>query len=78
MVGVMVEQDSHAQRRQPALPDIDGMERFQPRQNPGAIGWSLTPEQIARLDAASAVSAPYPHFPSRRQEGFARRNPPLL
>ncbi|MGF9692991.1 aldo/keto reductase [Rhizobium sp. 0TCS1.26] len=47
------------------------------RQNLGAVGWSLTPEQIGRLDAASAVAAPYPHFPYRRQEGFARLDPPL-
>jgi aryl-alcohol dehydrogenase-like predicted oxidoreductase len=47
------------------------------RQNLGAVGWSLTPEQIGRLDAASAVTAPYPHFPYRRQEGFARLNPPV-
>lgn len=47
------------------------------RQNLGAVGWALTPEQVARLDAASAVEAPYPHFPYRRQEGFARLNPPL-
>ncbi|MCO5730937.1 aldo/keto reductase [Rhizobium sp. SSA_523] len=47
------------------------------RQNLGAIGWSLTQEQIARLDAASAVTAPYPHFPYRRQEGFAKLDPPL-
>jgi len=46
------------------------------RQNLGAIGWRLTPEQTARLDAASAVTAPYPYFPYRRQEGFARLNPP--
>lgn len=47
------------------------------RQNLGAIGWALTPEQVAKLDAASAVTAPYPHFPYRRQEGFARLNPPI-
>jgi aryl-alcohol dehydrogenase-like predicted oxidoreductase len=46
------------------------------RQNLGAIGWRLTPEQTARLDAASAVTAPYPYFPYRRQEGFTRLNPP--
>ncbi|MBS1182514.1 MAG: aldo/keto reductase [Proteobacteria bacterium] len=46
-------------------------------QNLGAIGWTLSPEQIARLDEASAVTAPYPHFPYRRQEGFARLNPSL-
>ncbi|MEZ2127102.1 MULTISPECIES: aldo/keto reductase [unclassified Sinorhizobium] len=48
------------------------------RQNLGALGWSLTAEQVARLDAASAVTAPYPYFPYRRQEGFARLNPPLI
>lgn len=48
------------------------------RQNLGAVGWSLTAEQIARLDAASSVSAPYPYFPYRRQEGFARLNPPIV
>ncbi|MAI91695.1 aldo/keto reductase [Ponticaulis sp.] len=47
------------------------------RQNLGAVGWTLTPEQIAKLDKASAVTAPYPHFPYRRQEGFARLNPPV-
>jgi aryl-alcohol dehydrogenase-like predicted oxidoreductase len=48
------------------------------RQNLGAIGWSLTSEQIARLDAASEVTAPYPYFPYRRQEGFARLTPPII
>ena len=47
------------------------------RQNLGAVGWSLTQEQVAKLDAASAVTTPYPHFPYRRQEGFARLNPPI-
>ena len=48
------------------------------RDNLGAVGWSLTADQIGRLDAASAVTAPYPHFPYRRQEGFARLNRPLV
>lgn len=48
------------------------------RQNLGAVGWTLTAEQVARLDQASAVTAPYPHFPYHRQEGFARLNPPLV
>ncbi|HLP67208.1 MAG TPA: aldo/keto reductase [Rhizobium sp.] len=47
------------------------------RQNLGAVGWSLTDDQVAKLDAASAVTAPYPHFPYRRQEGFARLAPPI-
>lgn len=48
------------------------------RDNLGAIGWTLTADQIARLDAASAVTPPYPHFPYRRQEGFARLDPPMV
>ncbi|MFJ9200811.1 aldo/keto reductase [Streptomyces flaveolus] len=45
------------------------------RQNLGAVGWSLTEDQVTRLDAASAKAAPYPYFPYERQEGFARLNP---
>ncbi|WP_434724419.1 aldo/keto reductase [Mesorhizobium sp. RIZ17] len=48
------------------------------RQNLGAVGWALTPEQIKALDEASAATAPYPYFPYRRQEGFARLNPPAV
>jgi len=33
---------------------------------------------MAKLDEASAVTAPYPYFPFRRQEGFARLNPPVV
>ena len=47
-------------------------------QNLGAVGWSLTAEQIAVLDAASDVLPPYPHTPYRQQEGFAHLNPPLV
>ncbi|HEY7484871.1 MAG TPA: aldo/keto reductase [Streptosporangiaceae bacterium] len=47
------------------------------RQNLGAVGWSLTPDQIERLDKVSEVTAPYPYSPYRRQEGFARLNPPI-
>jgi aryl-alcohol dehydrogenase-like predicted oxidoreductase len=43
------------------------------RQNLGAVGWKLTSEQIAALDAASATSLPYPYW---HQRGFAERNPP--
>ena len=43
------------------------------RQNLGAVGWSLTPEQIAVLDKASARPKPYPYW---HQDGFAERNPP--
>ncbi|WP_406855242.1 aldo/keto reductase [Alsobacter sp. KACC 23698] len=48
------------------------------RQNLGAVGWELAPEHVRRLDAASATTPPYPHFPYHRQEGFARLNPPLV
>ena len=48
------------------------------RQNLGAVGWALSDEQIAALDAASDVLPPYPHTPYRQQQGFARLNPPLI
>jgi aryl-alcohol dehydrogenase-like predicted oxidoreductase len=48
------------------------------RQNLGALGWRLTDEQVARLDAASDREAPYPYFPYRRQPAFARLDPPML
>lgn len=47
------------------------------RQNLGAVGWNLSTEQVAKLDEASIVTAPYPYSPYRRQEGFARLNPPM-
>ncbi|HUA97616.1 MAG TPA: aldo/keto reductase [Terracidiphilus sp.] len=43
------------------------------RQNLGAIGWSLTAEQIARLDQASAQQPAYPYW---HQRNFPGRNPP--
>ncbi|CAO3420031.1 aldo/keto reductase [Azospirillum doebereinerae] len=45
------------------------------RDNLGAVGWKLEPEQITRLDAASDVMPAYPYYPYRTQEGFARLNP---
>lgn len=48
------------------------------RQNLGAVGWSLTPDQVAHLDRASDVLPPYPHTPYRQQEGFSRLNPALV
>jgi len=41
--------------------------------NLGAIGWTLTTEQIAKLDAASETTKPYPYW---HQSGFSERNPP--
>ncbi|MEU7135512.1 aldo/keto reductase [Streptomyces sp. NPDC046261] len=54
---------------------IGARDEAQLRQNLGAVGWSLTADQVARLDAASATTAPYPYYPYERQEGFARLNP---
>ena len=42
------------------------------RQNLGAVGWSLTAEQVAALDAASEVTPSYPNW---HQRLFAERNP---
>jgi len=42
------------------------------RQNLGAVGWNLTPAQVARLDAASAVTPAYPYW---HQRGFPELNP---
>lgn len=46
------------------------------RQNLGAVGWTLTPEQVARLDAASAVTPAYPYYPYWGEGGFRAVNPP--
>jgi len=42
------------------------------RQNLGAVGWTLTSGQVARLDAASAVTPVYPYW---HQRTFPERNP---
>jgi aryl-alcohol dehydrogenase-like predicted oxidoreductase len=42
------------------------------RQNLGAVGWSLSSEQIAKLDAASEVTPVYPYWHQRQ---FLERNP---
>jgi aryl-alcohol dehydrogenase-like predicted oxidoreductase len=42
------------------------------KQNLGAIGWELTKEQIAKLDAASEVPLTYPYWHQRQ---FEERNP---
>jgi aryl-alcohol dehydrogenase-like predicted oxidoreductase len=43
------------------------------KQNLGAIGWSLTQEQVDRLDAASEPVLAYPYWHQRQ---FKERNPP--
>jgi aryl-alcohol dehydrogenase-like predicted oxidoreductase len=42
------------------------------KQNLGAIGWELTKEQVAKLDAASEVPLAYPYWHQRQ---FGERNP---
>jgi aryl-alcohol dehydrogenase-like predicted oxidoreductase len=42
---------------------IGARDEHQLRDNLKATGWSLTREQIAKLDAASAVTPPYPYYP---------------
>ena len=43
------------------------------RANLGAVGWNLTADQIARLDAVSAGTPPYPYWHQRTH--FSDRNP---
>ncbi|MBC9879697.1 aldo/keto reductase [Bradyrhizobium sp. INPA01-394B] len=54
---------------------IGARDEAQLRDNLGAVGWSLSPAQIKRLDEASAVMPSYPYYPYRIQQGFARLNP---
>jgi aryl-alcohol dehydrogenase-like predicted oxidoreductase len=51
---------------------IGARDEEQLRQNLGAVGWSLTPEQVAMLDAASDRIPTYPYW---HQRGFTERNP---
>jgi aryl-alcohol dehydrogenase-like predicted oxidoreductase len=51
---------------------VGARDEKQLRENLGAIGWNLTPEQVKRLDDASAVTLPYPYW---HQRGFGERNP---
>jgi aryl-alcohol dehydrogenase-like predicted oxidoreductase len=45
------------------------------RQNLGAVGWELTPDQVARLDNASEAPSAYPNW---HQRLYAERNPPAV
>ncbi|WP_414661753.1 aldo/keto reductase [Horticoccus sp. 23ND18S-11] len=51
---------------------IGARDEAQLRQNLGAVGWMLSREHIARLDAASARPRAYPYW---HQAGFTERNP---
>ncbi|MGE0216376.1 aldo/keto reductase [Mycolicibacterium sp.] len=46
--------------------------------NLGAVGWSLTADQVARLDAASTTATPYPNYLYHRDPGFRDLAPALL
>ncbi len=54
---------------------IGARDEEQLRQNLGAVGWELTPEQVARLDAASETA---PSYPTWHQRLYAERNPPAV
>ena len=51
---------------------VGARDEAQLRENLGAVGWSLTPDQIARLDAASLITKTYPYW---HQAEFIERNP---
>ena len=57
---------------------IGARNEAQLRDNLGAVGWSLSAEQLAKLEKASFQSPPYPYSPYYRQAAFARINPPLI
>ena len=54
---------------------IGARDEHQLRENLGAVGWQLSTEQRARLDAASAMVPPYPYYPYWNGQ-FAERAPP--
>jgi aryl-alcohol dehydrogenase-like predicted oxidoreductase len=51
---------------------IGARDEKQLRANLESVGWKLTPEQVAKLDAASAVNPAYPYW---HQVQFDERNP---
>jgi aryl-alcohol dehydrogenase-like predicted oxidoreductase len=53
---------------------IGARDEAQLRANLGAVGWQLTPAQIAALDAATLVTPPYPYW---HQRGFERNPSPV-
>ncbi len=53
---------------------IGARNEAQLRENLGAVGWTLSAEHMAMLDAASAVTPPYPYW---HQMGFARNPFPV-
>ena len=53
---------------------IGARDEEQLRQNLGAVGWNLTAEQVAKLDAASKTTKTYPYW---HQHGFERNPTPV-
>jgi aryl-alcohol dehydrogenase-like predicted oxidoreductase len=51
---------------------IGARDEAQLRENLGTIGWNLTAEQVAQLDAVSEIDTIYPYW---HQRGFTERNP---
>jgi aryl-alcohol dehydrogenase-like predicted oxidoreductase len=51
---------------------VGARDELQLRENLGAVGWNLTPAQVAKLDIASDRTPIYPYW---HQRGFAERNP---
>jgi aryl-alcohol dehydrogenase-like predicted oxidoreductase len=51
---------------------IGARDETQLKQNLGSVGWTLDPEHIAKLDAASETTLAYPYW---HQRGFEERNP---
>ena len=51
---------------------VGARDETQLKQNLGAVGWNLTPAQVALLDAASQPAKAYPYW---HQAGFGERNP---
>jgi len=51
---------------------IGARNESQLRDNLGAVGWTLAPEHIKRLDEASAVTPRYPHYGYYVDKGFKR------
>ena len=49
------------------------MSEAQLQENLGAVGWSLTTEQVARLDAASEVTPVWPYWHQADNERIQRQ-----
>ncbi|HEY8432342.1 MAG TPA: aldo/keto reductase [Sandaracinaceae bacterium] len=54
---------------------IGARDEAQLRENLGAVGWTLDPEHVRRLDDASYVTPPYPYYAYWNGQ-FAERTPP--